>query len=126
MENDAECVPAAGAQAAHAVAHIDAIDSASAANRTVVDRKDHALALPQRHDFGARLHARPLLSEHELAAGKISPRLGQKKRHLKRKDVLTVNILMQTIEVTGTIAENERRRLALSVGMAVPEISGVC
>jgi hypothetical protein len=42
-----------------------------------MDRKNHALALPQWHDFGARLHSRSLLREHELAAGKISFRLGQ-------------------------------------------------
>jgi hypothetical protein len=35
----------------------------------VMDRERHGVALAQRHDLGARLHARPLLRQHELAAG---------------------------------------------------------
>jgi hypothetical protein len=118
VENDTECVPATGAQAAYAMPHVDPISSASAANRAVVDRKDHAFALPERYDFAARLHSWSLLREQKFAAGKISSRLRQEKCHLKRKDVLAVNVLMQAIEITGTIAENERRGLALSVGVA--------
>jgi hypothetical protein len=61
-----------------------------------------------------------LLGEQKLAAGKISLRRRQKKCHLKRKDVVAVNVLMQAIEITWTVAEKQRRRLALSVCVAAP------
>ena len=60
---------------AHAMAHVDAIGAARALHRAVMHREYDAVASAQRHDFGARLHARALLSEHELAAGEIAPRL---------------------------------------------------
>ena len=63
------------AQPAHAMAHGDAIDAARAAHRPVMDREDHRLALAQRHHLGARLHARPLLGEHEFAAVEVVARL---------------------------------------------------
>src|SRR5229473_417944 len=55
VEDDAQGVAAAVAQAAHAVAHIDAIDPARALHGAMVDRKDHRLALRERHHLGARL-----------------------------------------------------------------------
>ena len=47
VENDAERVAMAVADAAHAVAHVDAIDAARALHRPVMHRKDHGLALAQ-------------------------------------------------------------------------------
>ncbi len=53
------------------MAHIHPIGSARALNRSVVHRKDDALALMQPYDLGSRLHARPLLRQNERATGKI-------------------------------------------------------
>ena len=49
------------------------------------DGEDHAVPLPEAHDLGARLHPRPLLGQHELAAGKIPPRRGEQDCDLQRK-----------------------------------------
>ncbi len=46
VEDDAERVPVAGAQPAHAVPHVDPVGAARAGDRPVVDRKDHGFAAP--------------------------------------------------------------------------------
>ena len=56
------------------MAHRHPIRAARAFDRPVVHREYHRLALPQRHDFAARLRPRPLLDEQELAAGKVLAR----------------------------------------------------
>jgi hypothetical protein len=69
VEDHPDCVTAAGAQAADAVAQIDPINTARTVDRTVVDGEDHRIALAQWDDFGTGLHARPLLGDDELTAG---------------------------------------------------------
>src|SRR5271169_5295698 len=86
MENDAEGVALAAAHTADAVAHGDAIGAADTVDRAMVHRKDHRLALAQRHHLATRLHPRPLLDQQELAAGKIAPRIAEQHRQLQRKD----------------------------------------
>ncbi len=73
MENDPDRVPPPGAEAADAVPHADPVGPPTARDRPVVNRKDDALALAERHDLGSRLHAWSLFGEHELAAGKSVP-----------------------------------------------------
>ena len=68
----------------------------------------------QRRDFGARLHARPLLGQHEFTAVKIALRLGEQDRDLQRKKVLAVHVLMQAIVVAGAVAQQKRRRARLA------------
>ena len=123
VEDDAERVAVAGAHAAHAVAHVDAVDAARALHRAVVHREDHRLALPQRHDLGARLHARALLGQHELAAGEIARPAGQQDRHLQRKDVLAVEVLVQAVVVARAVLQQQRRRPRLPGLVAAREIS---
>src|ERR1700676_3736554 len=65
MEDDAEREAFARAQAADAVAHGHAVDATAALHGPLVDGEDDAFALAQRHHLGARLHARPLLGQHE-------------------------------------------------------------
>ena len=65
----------AGAQPADAMAQINPVEPARPLHRSVMHSKSHRIALPQRNHFGARLHARPLFGQHELAAGEILPRL---------------------------------------------------
>src|SRR5438105_14846068 len=71
VEDDAEGVALAGAQAADAVTHRHPVGAAGALDRPMVDREDHRPALLQRHDFAARLRPRPLLDQQELTAGKV-------------------------------------------------------
>src|SRR5215211_7340674 len=61
VKDDAECEARSGMQPADAVAHSDPISAARAGDGPLVDGKDDGVALLQVHDFGARLHSRPLL-----------------------------------------------------------------
>src|SRR5262245_12219082 len=71
VKNDAQRVPMAAANAAHAVAEIHAIDAACALHGALAHGEDHSIALFQRHDFRPRLHAGTLLRHHEFAAGEV-------------------------------------------------------
>ena len=95
----------AGSQAADTMAQLDAIDATRALHRTVMHGKRHRIALPQRHHLGMRLHPRPLLSQHKFAAGEIAARLRQQDRHLQRKHMLAIEVLMQAIVVAGLVAQ---------------------
>src|SRR5258708_3260632 len=95
MKYDSGGMPLPRTDPAHAVAHIDPIGAAGAGYRPMADRKDHALPSSQRHDLRARLQARSLLREHEVAAGEVDIRPRQQKCDLQRKDVLAVATLLQ-------------------------------
>ena len=105
--------------AADAVAERHPVRPARALRRPVAHGEDHAVALPEAHDLGARLHARPLLGQHELAAGKIPSGRGEQDRDLQRKPERAVDVLMQAIVVAGAIAQQERRRPRLAGGAAL-------
>src|SRR5262249_10597697 len=90
VKDDPKRVPVAAADPAHPVPEINAIHAASAADRTMVDRKNDPVTLPQRHDLSPGLHPRPLLREDELATREVLLRLGQQNGYLKRKDELAV------------------------------------
>src|SRR5262249_36152181 len=107
------------------MAHVDAIGAARALYRSMMHGEDHALALRERHDFRPRLHARPLLREHESAAGETCARPQKKKGTPQGKRVPAVEILMQAIVVAGAIREQERRRLRLSGLVTAREIGRV-
>src|ERR1700724_95897 len=114
MKYDPGSMPLPGADPAHAVAHVDPIGATGAAYRTMGDRKDHGFALRERHDLRTRLHARPLLGEHEVSAGEVGIRPRQQKRDLQRKDVLAVEILMQAVVVALAVLQQKGCRPGLS------------
>ena len=60
MEDDTERVTMPRANAADAVPKLDPVHTARALHRTVMDGEDNRVALPKRHDFWPRLHARAL------------------------------------------------------------------
>src|SRR5260221_8223452 len=109
------------AQPAYAMAQIDSIEAASAASRAMMHGKDHAIPLAERHDLDARLHARSLFGQDELAAGEIAAWRRQEKSSLQRKDMLAIEILMKTIIVALAVAQQERGRLGLSRAMTTSE-----
>src|SRR5665213_1068291 len=121
VKDHAEGMAVAGTDPADAMAEINAIVSARPRDRPVMHSKSHRIALRQRHHFRPRLHARPLLRQHEFAAGEISSRFRQQDRDLQREYVFTVEILMQAIVVAFAILQQQRRRPLLAGGMATPE-----
>src|SRR5205807_1809747 len=92
----------------------DAVRSARAANRAMVDGEDHRLAPAQRHDLASGLRAGPLLDQQELAAREVDARATQQHRHLQRKHQVTVEILVEAVVVAGPVPEDERRRPPLA------------
>ena len=96
--------------AAYSMAEIDPIGAPRSLNRTMMHCERHRVALAKRNHLWPRLHTGPLLGEHEFTSGEISLRLREQDRHLDRKDVLTVKILMQAVEVALSILEEQRRR----------------
>src|SRR5262249_59963375 len=57
---------------------------------------------------GARLAARTLLREDQLAAVMVPARLRERQHHLERKCPLAVEILVQAIVVAGARSEERR------------------
>src|SRR3989442_12798646 len=114
VKDDAESVAMAGTYPAHTVTCIHAIAPAAALHRPMTDRKDHAAATFERQDFSPRLHSRPLLGQHELAAREVVAGLGEQKRDLQRKHMFSVEILVQAVVVAFAVLQHQRRSLGLS------------
>ena len=94
----------------------DAVPAARALHRPLVDREHHRVALPQRHDLAARLHARALLDQQELAAVKSAPGWLSRTVDLQREHELAVEILVQAVVVARPVAQQQRRRPLLAAG----------
>ena len=103
VKDDAERLTVAGTHPAHAVTQVDAIEAARALYRSMMHREDHAVALAERHNLDARLHAGSLFREYEFATGEVSSRCREQKRDLQREDMLAIEILMQAVVVTLAI-----------------------
>ena len=71
VEDDAERMALTGAYPAHAMAQVNAIPSFRALHWPMMDRKDHAISLAERHHLSTRLLARSLLCEHKFAAREV-------------------------------------------------------
>src|ERR1700721_1817039 len=75
--------------------------------RAVLYRQNDGVALAKRHHLRTALHTRPLLSEHELTASEIFTWLGEQNRNLDWECEITVEVLVQAIEVTRKILQNQ-------------------
>src|SRR6202011_58979 len=69
VENNADCVTLPRPDAADAVPQVHAIRTARALHGPVVNRENNAVALAERHDHRAALHARALFRHDELSTG---------------------------------------------------------
>jgi hypothetical protein len=78
-----------------------------------VNREGNGVASPEGHNFYSALHARTLFCQDKLTAGEIPSWLGKQDRYLKRKSELTIQILMQAVEVTGDVLKKQWCRLGL-------------
>src|ERR1700746_1909737 len=95
VEDDPDGVTHARADAAHTVAEVHAIVALRTPHRPVVDSEGHSIALPERHDLGAALHARPLFGQDELATCEVHGGLREEDRHLDRECEIAVEILVE-------------------------------
>ena len=71
MEDDAYRMPPPVSDATDAVSQVHTVGSLRPLDRAMMDGEDDRVTLPKRHHLHPRLHARPLLCQHELAAGEI-------------------------------------------------------
>ena len=119
MENDSQGVSLSGMNRAYAVTKVGPVVAARASNRSMVNRKDYRVALLGREHFNPRLPARLLFGKHEFTAGEVAPALAQEKSELKGKHHITVKILVQAVEVTGAIFQQQRRWTILAGAMTL-------
>jgi hypothetical protein len=80
-----------------------AIITPCATNGAIVNGEYQRIALVRCEHFDTGLPARLLLRKHKLAACEIFRGLAQEERDLKWKEDLTVQILVQAVEITGTV-----------------------
>src|SRR5713101_1664077 len=97
VEDDAEGVARARAHPAHAVAHGGPVVVARPGDRPVAGSEDHQLALLRVDHLTARLGARSLLHEQELAASVVDPAPTQEAGELEREGHLAVEILVEAV-----------------------------
>src|SRR4051794_28426760 len=91
----------------------------------MVNGENHPVALLQGHYFSPGLHARPLLREHELTAGKILPGLREQDGDLQWEDELTVEVLMEAVVVARCVLEQQWRRSRLPCLRTLSEVFSV-
>ena len=118
VKNDADRVPHTAADAADAVPEIDAISAFRSLNRPIVYGEGHRITLPQWHYFGAALHTWSLFSQHKFSAGEVAFGFGEEDCNLEREREVAVEILMQAVEVTWHILQQQRRRPRLTFVVA--------
>jgi len=119
MENNSQGVPATRANRAYPVAQMGTVITPRAAHRTMVDGKDHRVALVRREHLDARLPARLLLGEDEFAACKISTAFVQKGSYLKREEDIAVQVPVQAIIIAGAVLQHQRCRPFLACAVTL-------
>src|SRR5580704_7418065 len=125
VEYDSDRMALAGPQPADAMAQVDAIAALGALDRPVVDGEHDGVALLERHDLRPALHARPLLGQHELAAGEVLAGLRQQDRDLQRECEIAIQVLVQAVEVAGHVLQQQRCWTRLSSLVALLQEVGV-
>src|SRR2546430_9123914 len=113
VEDEAEGVPAAGADGAHAVPDRARGPAARAAHRPVPGGEDQAVALLQGDAGAAGLRPRPLLDHEELAAGVVRAVLVQPDHDLQREDHVADDVTVQRVPVPAPVAQQDLGALAL-------------
>jgi hypothetical protein len=118
MKDNSNGVTLSRSKAAHSMSKVDAVGSPRSLNWPMMHGERHRVALAERDHFWPRLHTWPLLGEHEFAAGEIPLRFRQQDGHLYRESVLSVEVLMQAVEVARAVLKEQWRGSLLSCVVA--------
>jgi hypothetical protein len=86
--------------------------------------EDDGIALLKGNDIGTR-RGRRRGGHHELATVELHAGLREKHGDLERKDMLTVEVLVQAIEVSLAVAKQKRRGTLLTGRVAAAKERGV-
>jgi hypothetical protein len=105
VEDYAERETLTRSQLTDAMSHFHAVIAAGSEFRSFIDREYDAVSLSQFDDLNPRLHTRALFCQHELSAFEVI--LIAKQYHdLQWEHILTIQILMQAIEIACTVFEH--------------------
>src|SRR5262245_10944365 len=118
MKDNSESMARSAANAAYAMPKVYSILAPSSLNRTVANGECYRVALSQRNNFGFALHARTLLDNDKLSSIEIASRFGKQNRNLKRKNEISVHVLMQAIKVALHVLQKQRGRSVLTLIVA--------
>src|SRR5262245_42234405 len=118
MEEHAQRVTAAATQSADAVTHGGTIEAAYTQDGAIPGGDDSRFTLRGNDHDRCALRSRALLDQHQFASCVVPALLTECNDHLERKEVLTVQVLMQAIEVAGPIAQQDRSWPPLPICMA--------
>lgn len=108
VEDDSDSMPPTRADTAHTVTQIDAIAALRTLNGPVMNGEGHGIALSERHDLGAALHARPLFGQNEFTTCEVLSGLRKQDGNLNREREIAVKILVQAVEVARHILQQKR------------------
>src|SRR3954451_11526891 len=121
VEDDPQRHALAGAHRRDAVAHRGAVVAARAADRSDTRREDRERAALEPDHVRARLRARALLDEDELAALEVGPGAVEDGHRLQREGDVAVEVLVQRVVAALDVAQDQRRRAVLVGGVAALE-----
>src|SRR3978361_88083 len=114
MKNHTESVTLTFVEFAGAVVQSHLIVTARSLHRAEIDGVDRRVALPQRQNHRAGLHARALLSHHKLAALEVFTRLIQQNGDLYWENMIAIQVAMQAVIVLRRVFEEQRCRAHLA------------
>src|SRR5579864_2445502 len=119
VKDNPQRVAFSGSKRAYAVTEIRAVVPASALRRTITRGDDHRFTLLQSYHLPERLRPWTLLHQQQLPAGELLFRTAEAKNYLEGKDNIAVQVLMQAIEIAGSVVQQQRRRPLLAARMAM-------
>jgi len=108
---------AASVQGTDAVAHVRSIEAATSLYRAVPRRNSDGLT-PLWHDhMWCVLRTGALLDEYEFTTIVVFAPLTERENHLEGEEEVPVQILMQAVEIAGSILQQNRGRPLLAAGV---------
>jgi hypothetical protein len=119
MKYNADCLTHAASNATYAMPEIDAICASRTVNGPVVNCEGHRITLPQWDYLGTTLHSRTLLRQDELSASEIFLWFGKQDYNLEREDEIAIEVLMQAVEISRDVLQQQRRRPGLTLIMTL-------
>src|SRR5258708_7234866 len=105
MKDDAERVAMTLTHGADAMAQVNPVVAAGSPDWAAVHGEHHTVTLSERDHVDPRLHPRPLFGQYKFTALEIFGRRGEEDRDLQRENMFAVQVLVQAVEIAGTILQ---------------------
>src|SRR5215469_2398217 len=108
---------AASVQGTHAVAHVRSIEAATSLYRAVPRRNNNGLTSLWHDHTWCALRPGTLFDKYEFATIVVFALLTERENYLEGEEQVPVQILMQAVEIAGSILQQDRRRPLLAAGV---------